>query len=106
MNPDKSALADALTIHVKIMQVSNNYVVVEKIEPEVKEGFQTVDVIDESTFKGRVTHLPEAPVYLGNLPVQVGDAILFAKYSPDTHEIEVEGKKLKFVSTRDILAKI
>jgi co-chaperonin GroES (HSP10) len=88
------------------MQVSNSYIVVEKVEQEKKEGFQTVDATDESTFKGRVTYIPEAPVYMGNSPIQIGDVILFAKYSPDTHDVELEGKKLKFVSTRDILAKL
>lgn len=78
----------------------------EKVEEEKKEGFQTVEVTDSSLFTGRVVNLPEMPVYLGNSPLQVGDIILFSKYSPDTHEIEHEGKKLKFVSTRDILAKI
>lgn len=104
--PDLQVLRDALTIHVKIMQVSNNYIVVEKLPEEEKEGFKTVDVVDSSTFTGKVTHIPEAPVYMGNTPVQVGDKVLFAKYSPDTHEIELEGKKLKFVATRDILAKL
>lgn len=88
------------------MQVSNNYVAVEKVEDEQKEGFQTVDVQDSSLFKGKITHIPEAPVFLGNQHLAVGDIILFSKYSPDTHEIEHEGKKYKFISTRDILAKV
>jgi co-chaperonin GroES (HSP10) len=36
--------------------------------------------------------------------VAVGDTVLFAKYSPDTHEIEHEGKKYKVVEVSDILA--
>ena len=88
------------------MQVNNNYIVVEKVDEPKKEGFQTVEVTDTSLFTGRIVNLPEMPVYLGNEPLKVGDVILFSKYSPDTHEIEYEGKKLKFVSTRDILAKI
>ena len=99
-------LLPELTVKVKIMQVSNNYIVVEKHEEPPKEGFQTVDVVDSSLFKGRVTHIPEVPVFMGNERVGVGDIILFSKYSPDTHEIEIDGKKLKFVATRDILAKI
>lgn len=90
------------------MQISNNYIAVKKYyEPEPEEGgFKTVDVHDESLFKGVVTHVPEAPVYLGNDPLKVGDIILFAKYSPDTHEIDHDGETLKFINTRDILARI
>lgn len=88
------------------MQVSVNYIVVEKVEEEKKEGFQTVEVSDSSLFKGKVTNLPEVPVYMGNSQVKVGDIVLFAKYSPDTHEIDYEGKKLKFVAIRDLLAKL
>lgn len=90
------------------MQVSNNYIVVEKYyEPEPDGGsFQTVDVQDESTFKGLVKFLPEMPIFLGNTQIAIGDIILFSKYSPDTHEIEHEGQTLKFINTRDLLAKI
>lgn len=90
----------------KKMQVSNNYVCVEKVEEEKKEGFQSVEVTDSSLFTGKITHIPEGPVFIGNTRLGVGDVILFSKYSPDTHEVDYQGKKLKFVSTRDILAKI
>lgn len=86
------------------MQISNNYIVVEKLEEEVKEGFKTVDVQDNYVYKGKVTHIPEAPVFLGNVQVAPGSIVLFAKYSPDTHEIDLDGKKVKFVGTNDILA--
>ena len=86
------------------MQISNKYIVVEKLEEEAKEGFKTVDVQDNYVYKGKVTHIPEAPVYMGNKQVIQGDTVLFAKYSPDTHEIDLEGKKVKFVSVSDILA--
>lgn len=86
------------------MFISNNYVCVEKPEEPVKEGFQTVDIQDSSTFKGKVKFIPEAPIYMGNKQVTIGDTILFAKYSPNTHDIEHGGLKLKFVSTGDILA--
>lgn len=82
------------------MQISNKYIVVEKLEEEVKEGFKTVDVQDNFVYKGRVTNVGEAPVFMGNKQVGLGDIVLFAKYSPDTHE--VEGKK--FVAVTDILA--
>jgi len=90
------------------MQVSNNYIAVERVfEPEKEIGdFKTVEVFDDFLFRGRVKYLPEAPVYLGNENLKSGDIILFAKYSPDTHDIEYEGEKLKFINTRDILAKV
>lgn len=86
------------------MQISNKYIVVEKLEEEAKEGFKTVDVQDNYVYKGKVTHIPEAPVFMGNKQVTQGDTVLFTKYSPDTHEIDLEGKKVKFVSVSDILA--
>ncbi len=89
------------------MNISNNYVVVEKIEEESKEGeFKTVQVQDSFVYQGKVINLPATPVFMGNTQLDIGDAILFAKYSPDTHEIEHEGKKVKFIKTDDILAKI
>ena len=86
------------------MQISNKYIVVEKLQEEAKEGFKTVEVQDDYVYKGKVTHIPEAPVFMGNKQVTQGDTVLFTKYSPDTHEIDLEGKKVKFVSVSDILA--
>ena len=86
------------------MKISNNYVVVEKLPEEGKEGFQVVEVQDNFTCRGKVTTIPEAPIFMGNEQVLVGVTILFAKYSPDTQEVDLEGKKVKFVKTDDILA--
>lgn len=87
------------------MQISNNYIVVIKDFPAPQEGeFKVVEVQDDFIYRGRVKLLGEAPIFMGNKQVTVGDVVLFAKYSPDTHEIEHEGEKLKFVSTADILA--
>ena len=82
------------------MQISNRYILVEKVEEQAQEGFETVNPQDNFIYKGRVIALPEAPVYMGNKPVAMGDVVLFAKYSPDTHEIEGN----KFVSVNDVLA--
>ena len=88
------------------MQISNTYIAVTKfVEPE-KEGFKTVELQDSSLFKGVVHAIPEAPIYLGNLRVGIGDVVLFAKYSPDTHEVEEGGVKMKFINTKDLLAKL
>lgn len=86
------------------MKVSNNYVCVTKLEEEKKEGFVTADVQDNFVYKGKVAFLPEAPVYIGNEGISLDSIILFAKYSPDTHEIEIDGVKYKFVKVTDILA--
>lgn len=86
------------------MNISNNYIAVEKLEEPKQEGFQTVQVQDSSIFKGKVKFIPEAPIFMGNKQVAPGEIILFAKYSPNTHEVEHEGMKLKFVKSEDILA--
>lgn len=86
------------------MEISNKYVVVEKLGEESKEGFKAVEVQDSFVYKGRIIHVPEAPVYMGNERVGVGSTVMFAKYSPDTHEVDIDGKKLKFVAVNDILA--
>jgi len=85
------------------MRLNNNYILVEKYDEPKEEGFKTVEVQDNFVYKGRVKQIPEVPIYMGNDHIKVGDIIMFAKYSPDTHEIEVDGKKLKFVSQYDIL---
>lgn len=86
------------------MQISNNYIVVEKLEEEAKEGFKAVEVQDNFVYKAKVAHVPEIPVFMGNQQLEVGSIVLFAKYSPDTHEIDLDGKKVKFVAISDILA--
>lgn len=87
------------------MRISNNYIVVERIEQPKKEGeFEVKSAVDSFMYTGKVVEIPEAPVYMGNTPIVVGDAIIFAKYSPDTHDSTFDGKPVKFVSTRDILA--
>lgn len=86
------------------MTISAHYICVEKIEKEAVEGFQTVEVQDDFVYKGKITHIPGAPTYIGNKQLEEGDVVLFAKYSPDTHTIEIEDKQVKFVSLRDVLA--
>ena len=85
------------------MNISNNYIAVEKLEEPKQEGFQTVEVQDSSIFKGRVKFMGDG-FYIGNKIVEVGDVVIFAKYSPNTHDIEHEGLKLKFVKAEDVLA--
>ncbi len=86
------------------MHVSNNYVCLTKLEEPKQGDFKTVEVTDSSVFKGRVHALPEAPLFMGNRPIAIGDVVVFAKYSPDTHEVELDGLKFKFVAVRDLMA--
>ena len=98
------------------MKILGNRVLVEPLEKEVKEGFQTVEVQDSFLYKGRVEMVGEYAYdvleFSGSTPkalvetakVQVGDTIIFAKYSPDTHEFEHEEKKYKSVLVSDIIA--
>lgn len=86
------------------MTISNRYVVVEKLEEKEVEGFKTVEVLDNFVYKGKISFVPEQPAYIDNKLISVDDIILFAKYSPDTHEIDWEGRKVKFVAISDILA--
>ncbi len=83
------------------MQISNKYIVVEKIEEPKQEGFKTVEVQDNYVYKGKVK---QGGFITNTMTVKEGDTVLFAKYSPDTHEIDLEGKKVKFVAIDDILA--
>jgi len=87
------------------MTISDQYVVVRKREEEKEEGFLTANVQDNFVYEGIIKFLPEAPIYMGNDKLNIGDVILFAKYSPDTHEYD-DGEKVKFVHKRDILAKL
>lgn len=88
------------------MKILGDRVLVSKIEEEKKDGFQTVDVQDSFVYKGRVEQLSGGYVTGTSLQglYNVGDIILFAKYSPDTHEIEHDGKKYKVVEVKDVIA--
>lgn len=104
------------------MKILGNRVLVSKIEEEKKEGLQTVEVQDSFVNKGRVEQIGPAMEIVGNVDItpfgpsgrikhsvlvetKVGDAVLFAKYSPDTQEVDLgDGRKMKIVRVEDILA--
>lgn len=86
------------------MRISSRYIGVEQIEKAEATGFERVDVVDDFIYKGRVVLLPDEPKYIDSDIIKIGDTVLFAKYSPDTHEVEHEGKKYKFILATDILA--
>jgi len=84
------------------MKILGNRVLVSKIEEPPAEGFETVKVTDSFVYMGKIEQVGEikqtSPLY------KQGDTIYFAKYSPDTQDIEHEGKKYKVVRVEDILA--
>lgn len=86
------------------MQISYKYVVVEKYTEPKQDGFQVVEVTDNFVYKGQITHIPTAPAYVSDTQLKINDIILFAKYSPDTVEVDIKDKKVKFVRIEDILA--
>lgn len=86
------------------MKILGNRVLVSKVEEEVKEGFKTVDVQDSFVNKGRIEQVGYKWGVDNPEEMKAGNIILFSKYSPDTQEIEHEGKKMKIVSIDDLLA--
>jgi co-chaperonin GroES (HSP10) len=89
------------------MKILGNRVLVSKVEEPQGDGFKTVEVQDSFVNKGKIESIGEHIVdnmINKELVVKIGDTILFAKYSPDTQEIEHEGKKMKIVGVEDILA--
>lgn len=83
------------------MKILGNRVLVSPLEKEKQEGFQTVEVQDSFVYKGKVEQI--GTQFSLGLDI-TGLTVIFAKYSPDTHEIEHEGKKYKSVKVEDILA--
>jgi len=81
------------------MPISSKYIVVEKYIEPVQEGFATAEVQDSYMYKGKVIELSDAPVYVSNRQVIIGDIVIWKKYSPDTVEIEDH----KFVLIDDLL---
>lgn len=95
------------------MQILGNRVLVSRLDEETKEGFQTVDVVDSFIYKGMIEQVGEDPFAFKGMSttspfietgLQVGQKVIFAKYSPDTQEIEHGGQKMKIVNIDDILA--
>lgn len=92
------------------MKILGNRILVSKIEEEKTEGFETVSPTDSFLFQGKIEQIPIDWHEMGTVLVgpakalSVGLVVLFAKYSPDTHDVEVDGKKMKIVSVADVLA--
>lgn len=84
------------------MKILGNRILVSKVEEPKTEGFQATQITDSFVNKGKVEGFGDSASF--KQPVEMGDTVLFAKYSPDTQEIEHEGKKMKIISVSDVLA--
>lgn len=81
------------------MKILGNRILVSKIEEEKKEGFQMVEVQDNFINKGKIESWGTI-----SIPIDANSVVLFAKYSPDTQEIEIEGKRMKIINADDVIA--
>lgn len=84
------------------MKILGNRILVSKVDQDQTEGFKTVEVQDNFVYKGGVEQLGDLQTM--HLNIKPGDIILFAKYSPDTQEIDHEGQKMKIINVDDVLA--
>ncbi len=92
------------------MKILSNRILVSRIEEEPKEGFNTVEVQDSFVYKGQIVDSGElhfktsAESEYWQKNAERGSILLFAKYSPDTQEVDVDGKKMKIIKLEDVLA--
>jgi len=86
------------------MRILGKRVLVSKVVEEKTEGFQAVEVQDSFVCKGQVVLTGEGCSLYETFALKPGRVVLFAKYSPDTHEVDVNGQKMKIISADDILA--
>ena len=95
------------------MIILGDRILVSKIKEEKKEGeFQAVEVQDSFLYKGKVEQIGKVKEFEGtsleevniNVTVNEGDIVLFAKYSPHTQMISVEGEDMKVIRAEDVIA--
>jgi len=92
------------------MKILGNRVLVSKVEEEKQEGFQSVEIQDSFIYKGKVEQLggDSGTVWTGQAidepDLRVGVLIYFAKYSPHTQDIEIDGETMKVVRLEDVIA--
>lgn len=81
------------------MKILGNRVLVKR-EPVVEAGgFEQVKAMDQFISRGVVYK-----VGVDAINIDEGSVIVFAKFSPDTHTIELEGEEYKAVAVSDIIA--
>lgn len=91
------------------MKILGDRLLVSRVEEEKGDGFQKVEVQDSFVYKGRVEQLGASGItFTGTAfqesDIKEGSIVIFAKYSPDTQEIDVEGQKMKIIRREDVLA--
>ena len=96
------------------MIILGDRILVSKIKEEKKEGeFQAVEVQDSFLYKGKVEQIgektrlmtfSETGTTIEDYPVKEGAIVLFAKYSPHTQMISVEGEHMKVIRAEDVIA--
>ena len=97
------------------MKILGNRLLVSKLDETKKEGFQTVEVRDSFLYKGKIEAIGEdcelgGPVWASTTiatvepPFNIGDTVLFAKYSPHTQTLPVDGVEMKIIKVDDVLA--
>lgn len=68
-------------------------------------GFETVEVQTNFLYKGKVEQLGDSyQTSTTTSKINVGDVVVFAKYSPHTQTVDVEGEEMKIIKVDDILA--
>lgn len=93
------------------MKILGNRILVSRVDEPKKEGFQTVDVQDSFVYKGKVEDTGYELTFSNSSDsanftkaIAKGAIVLFAKYSPDTQEVDFEGQKMKIIKIEDVLA--
>ena len=88
------------------MKILGNRVLVKKISEEKLEDnskFKVVEPIDDFTFSGLVIECGDSISKQFKEQI-LNKKIMFSKYSPDTHDVEFEGEKVKIINVEDVLA--
>lgn len=96
----------------QMIKILGNRIMVSKVEDMEDDSFGVVKVQDSFVNKGKIEQVGEFQILSADGKesqrltdaLQVDSIVLFAKYSPDTQEIEYEGKDYKIVSISDVLA--
>lgn len=94
------------------MKILGNRVLVSRVEEAEAEGFTTVEVQDNFVYKGRVKQISHSASFNESVTpsgtvsprINVSDIVIFAKYSPDTQDVEIDGEMMKIINVNDILA--
>lgn len=84
--------------------INVDYVLVKRVDEQKEdEGFSVVEIQDSFVFKGEVVKIPDCPMFVDNRKIEIGDIIMFSKFSPSTQEIDYDGQKMKIIKNKDIL---